>query len=399
MGAVSPVGRNARESWESVVAGKSGLGCLSQSTMEGVPSPMVCEVTGFDPNAVVSRKESRRMDRYQQLAVAAADEAVTEAGLTISEENAHRVGVIISSCSGGYQTFEEELMGIQKKGVRACSPFAITKIMPNGASALVAMRIGAKGPSAGICSACAASSDAIGYGLMLLRTGMCDVVVVGGAEAPFHSVALASFSRMGLLSPRTSGTPSPFCRSRDGLVMGEGAAVLVLETEEHAKKRGAEFRTELVGYGVGSDAHHITSPAEGGVGAARAMTSAMESAGVNAEDISYINAHGTGTRMNDAVETSAVKLALGKNSLRTPVSSTKSMTGHMMGATSALELLFCVMAIAHSIIPPTINFQESDLECDLDYVPNQAREARVDVAMSNALGFGGHNSVLVVKKT
>lgn len=397
MGAITPLGLNVKESWASALTGVSGLGSLTQTVLPNMPPAMVCQVRGFDPETVMSKKEVRRLDRYQQLALAAAIEAMNNAGLSIIEENRHRVGVIISACSGGYQTFEKELLNIQKKGAMSCSPFSISKIMPNGASAHVAMHYGITGPSAAISSACASSSDAIGYGLLLLRSGMCDVVLVGGAEAPLHSLSLASFGSMGLLSSKNSATPAPFCRQRDGLVIGEGAAVLVLETYDHARQRGAVPLAELAGYGVSSDASHITSPSKGGVGAARAIRSALLDAKMNPDEICYINAHGTGTRINDAVETMAIKLALGNHALETPISSTKSMTGHMMGATSALELIFCVMAIQESILPPTIHYQEKDPECDLDYVPNTAREAQVTAAMSNAFGFGGHNSVLVVK--
>ncbi|MFZ0406626.1 MAG: beta-ketoacyl-[acyl-carrier-protein] synthase II [Cyanobium sp.] len=398
LGAVSPLGLNVRDSWASALASISGLGPMTQPVLPNVPPTLACEVKGFDAEVMMPKKEARRQDRYQHLALAAAVEAMQQAGLEITAENAHRVGVIISVCSGGYQTFEEELNSIQEKGARSCSPFAIAKIMPNGASALVAMRCGATGPSAAVCSACASSSDAIGYGLLLLRSGMCDAVIVGGAEASLHSVSVASFGRMGLLSSRGSGTPSPFCRQRDGLVIGEGAAVLVLETYEHAQKRRAAIIAELAGYGTSSDSYHITSPSTGGVGAAQAIKAALRDARLNANEISYINAHGTGTRINDAVETNAIKLALGTHALSTPISSTKSMTGHMMGATSALELMFCVLAVRDSILPPTIHYQEPDPECDLDYVPNVAREIPVTAAMSNAFGFGGHNSVLVVKK-
>lgn len=398
MGAVSPLGLNVADSWTAALAGVSGLGSLTQPVLPNMPPTLACEVKGFDPETVMPKKEARRQDRYQQLALAAAAEAMQQAGLEIAAERAHRVGVLISTCSGGYQTFEEELISIQEKGARSCSPFAIAKIMPNGASALVAMHYGATGPSAAVCSACASSSDAIGYGLLLLRSGMCDAVIVGGAEASLHSVSVASFGRMGLLSSRASGTPSPFCRQRDGLIIGEGAAVLVLETYEHAQQRGAVMLAELAGYGASSDAHHITSPSEGGVGAAQAIKSALHDARLNADEISYINAHGTGTRINDAVETNAIKLAMGAHALKTPISSTKSMTGHMMGATSALELVFCVLAVRDAMLPPTIHYQEPDPECDLDYVPNLARETQVTAAMSNAFGFGGHNSVLVVRK-
>lgn len=397
MGAVTPLGLDVPATWDAAKSGRSGLGPLTQRVLPGVASPSVCEVKGFDPETVVSKKEVRRQDRYQHLALAAAVEAMTQARLTLTDENRHRTGVVISACSGGYQTFETELLAVQAKGGRACSPLAIAKIMPNGASAVVAMHFGAMGPSYAVCSACSSSTDALGQALLLMRAGMCDVVIAGGAEASLHSVTVASFGKMGLLSERSTATPSPFCRQRDGLVIGEGAAVFVLETLAHAQKRGAAIQGELAGYGATSDAHHITSPTSDGSGAARAMQAAMRDARVNPDEVDYINAHGTGTVVNDAVETRAVKLALGSHAASTPLSSTKGMTGHLMGAAGALEALFTLMAIRTCILPPTINHVERDPECDLDYVPNVAREQRVAVGLSNSFGFGGHNSVLVLK--
>lgn len=397
MGAVTPLGLNAGATWKSAVRGVSGLAPLAQPILAGVVSPLACEVKGFDPETVVSKKEVRRQDRYQNLALAATAEAMMQAGLTLTDANRHRTGVIISASSGGYQTFENELLTVQAKGGRACSPLAIAKIMPNGASALVAMRYGAMGPSYAVCSACSSSTDAVGHAMLLLRAGICDVVVAGGAEASLHTISVASFGRMGLLSERTTGTPSPFCRQRDGLVIGEGAAVLVLETLTHARNRSAPILAELAGYGATSDAHHITSPSADGAGASRAMQAALQDGKINADQIDYINAHGTGTIVNDAVETRAVKHALGHHASATPISSTKGMTGHLMGAAGALEALLMVMTIRTGILPPTINYVEPDPECDLDYVPNSARERRVAVAMSNSFGFGGHNSVLIAK--
>jgi 3-oxoacyl-[acyl-carrier-protein] synthase II len=397
IGAISPLGLNAAETWSSVQRGVSGLGPRTQPVLPGVWPGPVCEVKGFDPETVLTRKEAGRQDRYQHLALAAAQEAVAEAGLSITDENRHRIGVVISASSGGYQTFERELLNVREKGGRACSPFAITKIMPNGAAALVAMRFGACGPSCSIATACASSADALGHALLLLRAGMCDAVLAGGTEASLHTISLASFDRMGLLSKRSTDTPSPFCQQRDGLIIGEGAAVFVLETFDHARRRGANIHAELAGYGSTSDAYHITTPASEGAGAVRAIAVALNDAGVHPADIDYINAHGTGSRINDAVETKAIKTVFGAHARTTPISSTKSMTGHLMGAAGAMELAFCVMAIRDSVIPPTINFRERDIECDLDYVPNVARDVRVKAAISNSFGFGGHNSTLVVK--
>jgi len=397
LGAISPLGLDVADSWNAARQGTSGLGPLTQPVLPAAQRVSVCEVKGFDPEKFQSKKELGRQDRYQHLALAAAQEAMDHAGLVITDENRHRIGVIISASSGGYQTFERQLLAVQEKGRRGASPFAIPMIMPNGAAALVAMRYGACGPSCSINTACASSSDALGHALLLLRSGICDAVIVGGAEAPFHTITFTSFDRMGLLSKRASGTPSPFCRQRDGLVLGEGAAVLVLETLAHARKRHAVIHAELAGYGASSDAYHIATPSSDGSGAARAITAALHDAKLLPSDVSYINAHGTATRINDLAETQAIKVAFGPHAKTVPISSTKSMTGHLGGATGALELIFCILALRDSIAPPTINYQEQDPECDLDYLPNVAREVRATVAVSNSFGFGGHNSVLVVK--
>jgi len=397
LGAISPLGLNVAETWNAARQGTSGLGPLTQPILPAVSPVPVCEVKGFDPETTQPKKELGRQDRYQHFALAAAQEAMNEAGLPITDENRHRVGVVISTSSGGYQTFEQQLLAIREKGRRGASPFAIPMIMPNGAAALVAMRYGACGPSCSINTACASSSDALGHALLLLRAGMCDAVIAGGAEAPLHTISFTSFDRMGLATKRQTGTPSPFCLQRDGLVLGEGAAVLVLETLDHARKRGAVIIAELAGYGATSDAYHIATPSSNGAGAARAITAALNDAGIRPSDVGYINAHGTGTRINDLVETLAIKTAFGEQAKTVPISSTKSMTGHLGGAAGALELIFSILTLRDSIAPPTINFQERDPDCDLDYIPNTAREVHTRVAVSNAFGFGGHNSVLVVK--
>jgi len=397
LGAISPLGLDVAQSWEAARRGVSGLGPLTQPILPAVPPVPVCEVKGFNPETVQSKKEAGRQDRYQHFALAAAHEAMNESRLLLTDENRHRVGVVISASSGGYQTFEQQLLAVKEKGRRGASPFAIPMIMPNGAAALVAMRYGACGPSCSINTACASSSDALGHALLLLRAGVCDAVLAGGAEAPLHTISFTSFDRMGLSTKRSTGTPSPFCRQRDGLVLGEGAAVLVLEKLTHARKRSARILAELAGYGASSDAYHIATPTADGSGAARAITAALRDAGANPSDVDYINAHGTGTRTNDLAETRAIKAALGEHAKTVPISSTKSMTGHLGGAAGALELIFCVQALRDGIAPPTINYREPDPDCDLDYIPNTAREIRVEVAVSNAFGFGGHNSVLVVK--
>jgi 3-oxoacyl-[acyl-carrier-protein] synthase II len=293
---------------------------------------------------------------------------------------------------------EAGVLEIDKGGPRRASPFLIPMLMPNGAAGLAGIDTGAKGPALSVASACASGQDGIGVAWMMLRAGIMDAAIAGAAEAAITMTAVAAFDRMGAMSRRTEGTPSPFDASRDGLIIGEGAAIMILETESHAKKRGANILAELAGYAASADAHHITAPMESGAGGSQAMRNALDAAGVNINEVSYINDHGTGTMLNDLSETRAIKSVFGEQAYKVPVSSTKSMTGHMMGATGALEALFCTLAIRDGVLPPTINYVTPDPECDLDYVPNEARKANVEVAMTNALGFGGHNAVLVIRK-
>ncbi len=400
MGAVSPLGLSAEESWQNALAGVSGIGLITQFDTSDFLVKVAGEVKNFDPTNYMSARDARRQDRFEQFAVAAAKEAVEQAGLAATEINSERVGVIISSAIGGLGSLEEGSRTLIESGPRRVSPFLIPMLMPNGGAGLTGIEYGFQGPAFSVASACASGADGIGVAWMMLKLGMIDVAVTGASESTIAPVGVAAFDRLGAMSRRTIGemTPQPFDKARDGLVMGEGAAVLVMERESHARKRGAQIFAEFGGYGSTSDAYHITAPAADGAGGARAMRLALESAGVNPDEISYISAHGTATPLNDAAETQAIKAAFGDLAYNIPVSSTKSMTGHMMGATGALEALFCVRAVSENVLPPTINYHTPDLECDLDYIPNQARETPVEIAISNAFGFGGHNAVLLIKK-
>jgi len=400
MGAMSPLGLSAKESWQNAVAGVSGLGPITLFDTSEYLIKVACEVKGFDPKNYMHAREARRQDRFEQMAIAVAREAIEDAGLEVTEDNAGRIGVIVSSAIGGIESLQNGVLVMERSGPRKVSPFLIPMLMPNGGAGLIGIESGCQGPAFSVASACASGADGIGVAWMMLKAGMIDAAIAGASETAITRVGVAAFDRLGAMSRREDDpkTPQPFDRDRDGLVMGEGAAVLVLELESHAKKRGAEIYAELVGYGSTADANHITAPAEDGAGGAKAMQMALDSAGLNPEDVGYINAHGTATPLNDAAETRAIKTAFGDVAYNIPISSTKSMTGHMMGATGALEALFCVKAVHKDVIPPTINYQTPDPDCDLDYVPNQAREAPVEAAISNAFGFGGHNAVLAVKK-
>jgi 3-oxoacyl-[acyl-carrier-protein] synthase II len=401
MGTINPLGLNVERTWESVLAGESGVGPITQFDASDFLVQIACEVRDFEPEKYMPAREVRRRDRFEQLATAAAKQALDQSGFEISEANSGRVGVIVSSAVGGLATMEEGVEALNQDGPRRISPFLIPMYMPNGASGLIGIDIGARGPAWSIASACSSGADSVGQGWLLLRQGIVDVCLVGGSEATICPIGVGSFDRVGALSRRNdeySMTPAPFDKNRDGLVMGEGAAVLVIETEEHARARGAEIFGEVAGYGSTADAFHITAPHEDGAGGAAAMRLAMQTAGFNADEISYINAHGTGTQLNDAAETRAVKTALGKHAASTPISSTKSMTGHLMGATGALEAIFCLLAIRDSVVPPTIHYQTPDPDCNLDVVPNESRSMTVKTALSNAFGFGGHNAVLALKK-
>ena len=401
MGTVNPLGLNVQESWKNVTEGVSGVGPITQFDHSNQQVHIAAEVKGFDPTRLLERREARRRDRFELLASVAAGEAVTSSGLEITEANAPRIGVVVSSAIGGLKSLEDAVITNHQDGPRRISPFMIPMLMANGASGLIAIDHGIKGPCFSVASACASGADGIGMALLMLQSHMIDVALAGGSESTVVSTAVGAFDRVGAMSHHNedySMTPAPFDKNRDGLVMGEGAAVLVLERETAARKRGATIYAELAGYGSTADAFHVTAPHETGEGGSAAIQQALSSARSAPEDVSYINAHGTATQLNDRSETRAIKGVFGALARRIPVSSTKSMTGHMMGATGALEAIFCALAIRDGIVPPTIHYQTPDPECDLDVVPNAARRTKVDLALSNAFGFGGHNAVLAFRR-
>jgi 3-oxoacyl-[acyl-carrier-protein] synthase II len=397
IGTVNPLGLDPETSWKNALAGVSTTHEIEQFDPSRLSVRIACEVKGFDPTKFMDFRNARRMDRFEQYAVATARQAITKAGLDV-RAHASRVGVIIASAVGGIQTLQDASRMLLTVGPRKLSPFTIPMLMPNGASGLVAIEFGARGPSFSVASACASGADGVGNAWRLIRSGEADAMVTGASDATICELAMGAFDRVGAMTRGNSlEVPKPFDINRDGLVMGEGAAVLVLDSLSFARRRGAKILAELAGYGSTSDAYHITAPTEDGSGSARAIQLALESAGVRPEEVDYINAHGTGTVLNDLSETKAIKRVFGKLAYQIPVSSTKSMTGHMMGTTGALEVIFCVLAIRDGKIPPTIHYSTPDPQCDLDYVPNAARAKPVRVAVSNAFGFGGHNAVLVIR--
>jgi 3-oxoacyl-[acyl-carrier-protein] synthase II len=401
MGTVNPLGLTVEESWRNAVNGVSGVGPITLFDSSPLNVHFAAEVKNFQPEKYMDPKEARRRDRFEQLGVAAAKDALRNSGLEITEANSGRIGVLVSSAIGGIKSLQDAVITNHTEGPRRVSPFLIPMLMPNGASGMIAIDFQIKGPCFSVASACASGSDGIGTAWLMLKAGMIDAAVAGAAEMTICSTGVAAFDRVGAMSRRNddySMAPQPFDKNRDGLVMGEGAAVLVLETETHAKKRGAVILAELAGYGATADAFHVTAPHETGAGGAAAMRMALDSAGANVDELGYINAHGTGTSLNDQSETRAIKTAFGEKAYQIPVSSTKSMTGHMMGATGALEAIFCVQAVREGLLPPTIHYETPDPECDLDYIPNQAREKNVELAISNAFGFGGHNAVLAIRR-
>ncbi|MFZ1041394.1 MAG: beta-ketoacyl-ACP synthase II [Anaerolineales bacterium] len=401
MGTVNPLGLTVDETWKNVTEGVSGVGPITLFDSSSLLVHIAAEVKGFDPANYMDSKEARRRDRFEQLTAAAAKEAIHSSGLEVTEANAGRIGVVISSAIGGLTTLQEAVLIANKDNPRRISPFMIPMLMSNGGAGLVSIDYGFKGPSFSVASACASGADGIGIAMMMMRSGMIDAAIAGATESTITMTGVAAFDRVGAMSRRNddySMTPQPFDKNRDGLVMGEGSAVIVLETEARAKARGANILGELAGYGSTADAFHVTAPHEQGEGGKAAIRMALASAKAIPEDVGYINAHGTGTQLNDQSETRAIKGAFGELAYQIPISSTKSMTGHMMGATGALEIIFCVQAIRDGILPPTIHYQTPDPECDLDVVPNKAREKKVDLAISNAFGFGGHNAVLAVRR-
>ncbi len=400
MGTINPLGHTVTETWENAIKGVSGIAPITLFDASPLKVHIAAEVKNFDPTEHLDRKDARRMSRFEQLALVAAGEAIAQAGISADSENPYRVAMIVASAIGGLEALASNILIAHERGPSRISPFVIPMMMSNGASSWIAMRYGFQGPAFSTASACASSNDAIGMAWQMVRSGMVDVAITGGSEATITFTGVGAFDRLGALSRRNddwSMTPQPFDKNRDGLVMGEGAGILVLESESHARARGAEILAELAGYGATEDAFHLTAPHPEGKAGAQAILLALEAAGVSPDEVDYINAHGTATQLNDVAETRTLKQAFGEQAYHIPVSSTKSMTGHMMGSTGALEAIFCVQAIRTGVVPPTIHYETPDPECDLDYVPNQAREWPVRVAMSNAFGFGGHNAILVLR--
>ncbi|MCD7034962.1 beta-ketoacyl-ACP synthase II [Metabacillus sp. GX 13764] len=400
LGAVSPLGLDAKTSWENALKGVSGVGPVTRVNADDYPAKVAAEVKDFDVEQYMDKKESRKMDRFTHFAVAASLMAVKDANLEITEENAPRVGVWIGSGIGGMETFENQFQTLLEKGPRRVSPFFVPMMIPDMAAGQVSIALGAKGFNSCTVTACATGTNSIGDAFKVIQRGDADVMVSGGAEAPITRMSFAGFCSNKALStnPDPKTASRPFDKDRDGFVIGEGAGVLVLEELEHALARGANIYAEIVGYGATGDAYHITAPAPDGEGGVRAMNMAIENSGLKAEDIDYINAHGTSTPYNDKFETMAIKTVFGEHAQKLAISSTKSMTGHLLGAAGGIEAIFSVMAIKEDVVPPTINLKNQDPECDLDYVPNEYRKMEVKAALSNSLGFGGHNATIIFKK-
>jgi 3-oxoacyl-[acyl-carrier-protein] synthase II len=401
LGAVTPIGNDIESSWTNLLAGRSGADQITQFDHEDFPVHFACELKDFDPTNWIERKQARRMDRFAQMIVAAARQAEADSKLDVSADP-DRIGASVATGIGGLKAFQDCYDTLITRGPDRVNPFSIPAIIPNMGAAWVSMELGTRGPLASQCTACAASNMAIGDGADAIQLGRADVMLCGGTEAPITRVGIAGFAAMRALSRRNDdpeGASRPFDSSRDGFVMGEAAAVIVLEELEHARARGASIYAELLGYGVSSDAAHITEPDPTGENPARAMRMAFRDAGVEPEEIDYINAHGTSTPLGDASETRVIKLALGEEAAaKTPVSSTKGATGHCLGAAGAIEAIFTTLALRDGMLPPTINYEAPDPECDLDYVPNEARSAEVRTVVSNSFGFGGHNASIVLRR-
>jgi 3-oxoacyl-[acyl-carrier-protein] synthase II len=399
MGAVTPVGLDVPSMWDAIVHGRSGIAAVQAFETNDLDVRIAGEVKGFDPAQYLDRKEARRMDRFLQLGMVAAQEAVRDAALDIRDDNAERVAVVVGSGIGGISTIVDAAIVLHTRGPDRVSPFVVPMMLPDMLAGLIAIETGAKGSNFAVASACATAGHALGEGAEIIKRGEADVVFTGGSEAPVTRIGLAAFGSMRALSRRNDEphrASRPFDAERDGFVLAEAAGVVVLESLEHALNRGAHIYAELTGYGATADAYHITAPSEGGEGAGRAMRLALRRAGLAPSDIGYINAHGTSTPHNDRTESQAIRAVFGDKA--PPVSSTKSMTGHLIGASGAVEAIICIKTILEGCLPPTINYERADPECDLDYVPNVARPARVDAALSNSFGFGGHNTALVMQR-
>ena len=401
MGALTPIGNTLTDYWDGLLSGRNGIGPITLFDASRHDSRIAGEVRGFDPQNYMERKEAKRMDRFAQFAVAASKQALADADFVINDLNAEQVGIVIGTGIGGLKVMEDQQEVYLNRGPSRCSPFMVPMMIANMAAGLTAIQIGAKGPNNCTVTACAAGSNAIGDAFRLVQRGYAQAMICGGTEAAVTPLSFAGFASARALSTRNDDPDHacrPFDRDRDGFVMGEGSGILLLEELEHALSRGAKIYGEIVGYGMTCDAYHITSPVPGGEGASRAIQLAMKDAGVKPADVSYINAHGTSTPANDSTETAAIKTALGDQAYNVAISSTKSMTGHLLGGSGGIEAVAAMMAIAHDRVPPTINLENPDPACDLDYIPNQSREHMVNVALSNSFGFGGHNVTLVFRK-
>jgi len=402
LGAVTPIGNTVDDYLLGLQSSRNGVSEITLFDASSHACRFAAEIKNFDPTGKLEPKESKRWDRFSKFGVVASKEALADSGLIIDDKNSSRVGVIIGSGVGGLLTMETQAHVLNGKGPSRVSPFTVPMMIPNMASGLAAIALGAKGPSSAVATACAAGSNAIGDAFRILQLGKADAMICGGAEASITPLGVAGFSSAKALSFRNddpSTASRPFDAQRDGFVIGEGSGILVLETLEHASKRGAKIHAEIIGYGMTCDAHHITSPTPGGVGGAEAMRIALKDAEINADSVDYINAHGTSTAANDKNETSAIKSALGSRANLIPISSTKSMTGHLLGGSGGIEAVASILSLKHSFVPPTINYSNPDPECDLDYVPNTAREENLEVVLSNSFGFGGHNVCLAFRKT
>ncbi|MBI4180993.1 MAG: beta-ketoacyl-ACP synthase II [Chloroflexi bacterium] len=401
IGILCPLGLNMSTTWEGLIAGKSGIDYITLCDAGPLATKFAGEVKGFEPTDYVSRKDARRMDRFAQLAVAAGRQAVEQSGIQVNHDNEDNIAVIVGSGIGGLTTLFEETKVLVEKGPDRVSPFLAPMMISDMAAAQVSIALGVKGLNLCVTSACSSSSDAIGVAYELIKRGGAEVVIAGGSEAIINPLGITAFNALKAISTRNDDpqrASRPFDTERDGFVISEGACLLILESLTHAQMRGANILAEIMAYGASADAYHITQPAENGEGGARAIRLAFKKAGLSPNDIDYINAHGTSTQLNDKTETLAIKAAFGDAAYRIPISSTKSMTGHLIGAAGAVEAAICTMVIQNGIIPPTINLAHADPECDLDYVPNVARPAKVTTTLSNSFGFGGHNSVLIFRK-
>ena len=399
LGCLSPLGLDVESTWQAAIAGRSGVGPITVFDASAFKTRFAAEVKGFDPEAHLGRREARRMDRFTQFGVVAAGQALHSAGLTIDESNRDRVGVVLGTGIGGVGTLLAEADKFATRGPHWVSPHMVPMMLPDSAPGQIAITYGARGPNMTVVTACASSTNAIGEATEMIRRGAADVMLAGGAEAGIVPVAVAGFIVMDAVSSRNDdpeGASRPFDLNRDGFVIGEGSAFIVLESEEHARRRGAKLLAEVLGYAATNDAYHVSAPAANGAGAAACMANALRDAGLAPSAIEYINAHGTSTRLNDSSETTAIKTVFGEAAYSTPISSTKSMTGHLLGAAGALEAMFCVRALQEGLLPPTINYETPDPACDLDYIPNSARKVPIHVALSNSFGFGGHNACLIL---